>query len=80
VTLQPDATGATLMSGGKAAGHLAVGVAGYLGPSAFGLGAAKLIEIGHSAAVLWLTLLLLVLLLAVLRSAFSFVPVLVSVL
>ncbi len=77
VTLRPNATGATVTSGGRAAGSVAVGVVGYLGPSVFGLGAAKLIQVGHSAAVLWLTLLLLVLLLAVLRQAFSFVPVLV---
>jgi hypothetical protein len=78
VTLQPDATGATVMLGGKGGGNLAVGVAGYLGPTAFGLGLAKLIEIGHSSAALWLSLLLLVLLLAVLRSVFSFVPVLAT--
>jgi hypothetical protein len=78
VKLQPNATGATVMSGGAAAGRVTVGFVGYLGPSAFGLGAAKLIELGHSAAVLWLTLLLLVLLLVVLRGVFSFVPVLVA--
>jgi hypothetical protein len=78
ITLQRNANGSTLMRGGKAAGNVAVGLAGYLGPSAIGLGAAKLIEIGHSAAVLWLSLLLLVLLLVVLRSAFSFVPVLIT--
>ena len=77
VILQPNATGATVMNGGTAAGNVTVGFVGYLGPSAFGLGAAKLIEIGHSAAVLWLTLLLLIFLLVVLRSVFSFVPVLV---
>ena len=38
--------------------HIATG-----GPSAFGLGAAKLISIGHIVAVLWLALLLLALLL-----------------
>jgi hypothetical protein len=77
VKLQPNATGATAMSGGKAAGNVTVGFVGYLGPSAFGLGAAKLIELGHSAAVLWLSLLLLILLLVVLRGVFSFVSVLV---
>jgi Peptidase M50B-like len=33
-----------------------VAVAGYLGPSAFGLGAARLIETGHVIAVLWLAM------------------------
>jgi hypothetical protein len=37
------------------------------GPPSVG-GSAELIELGHSAAVLWLTLLLLILLLVVLRS------------
>jgi Peptidase M50B-like len=78
VTLRPNANGATAVSGGKAAGNVTVGAVGYLGPSAFGLGAAKLIEVGHSVAVLWLTLILLIVLLAVLRRAFSFVPVLVT--
>jgi len=36
---------------------------GYLGPSGFGLCAAKLIETGHVVTVLWLAILLLVLLL-----------------
>ena len=72
VKLQPNATGATATSGGKAAGNATVG---FVGPSAFGLGAAKLIELGHSAVVLGLTLLLLILLLVVLRSVFSFVSV-----
>jgi hypothetical protein len=77
VKLQPNANGATAMSGGNAASSVTTGFVGYLGPSAFGLGAAKLIELGHSAAVLWLTILLLILLLVVLRSVFSFVPVLI---
>lgn len=41
---------------------------GYLGPSAFGLAAAKLISVGHSDAVLWLSLGLLLLLLAQVRN------------
>jgi hypothetical protein len=77
VKLQPNAAGATAMSGGPAAENFTIGLVGYLGPSAFGLGAAKLIELGHSVAVLWLTLLLLILLLVVLRGVFSFVPVLI---
>src|SRR5215469_5363750 len=36
---------------------------GYLGPSAFGLAAAKLITLGHIIAVLWLAVIFLVLLL-----------------
>ncbi len=78
VTLKPNADGVTALSGGKVAGNVTAGAVGYLGPSAFGLGAAKMIQIGHSVAVLWLTLALLVLMLAVLRQAFSFVPVLAT--
>jgi hypothetical protein len=78
VQLNSDATGATRAIGGKLAGNVAATFAGYLGPSAFGLGAAKLIEVGHSVAVLWLTMLLLILLLFVLRKLFSYVPVLVT--
>ena len=77
VELRGNGDGLTDVSPGGTAGSILIGFAGYLGPSAFGLGAAKLIEVGHSVAVLWLTLLLLVLLLFVLRNAFSYVPVLI---
>ena len=40
---------------------------GYLGPSAFGLGAARFIQFGHIVAVLWVTMLLLGLLLIKLK-------------
>jgi hypothetical protein len=42
---------------------------GYLGPSGFGLCAAKLIETGHVIAVLWIAIMLLVLLAFVTRHA-----------
>lgn len=48
---------------------------GYLGPSAFGLCAAKLIETGHVIAVLWIATLLLVLLLFLIRKSFAIVSV-----
>jgi hypothetical protein len=44
---------------------------GYAGPSAFGLAAAKLIQIGHSVAALWLAMLLLVSMLFVIRGGFG---------
>jgi cytochrome b subunit of formate dehydrogenase len=59
-------------------GNVTASFAGYLGPSAFGLGAAKLIEVGHIVAMLWLTLILLAVLLVVLRKVFSYVPVLAT--
>jgi hypothetical protein len=65
-----DADGLTFGWGGAGRGVLSVFI-GYLGPSLFGLAAAKLISIGHSIAVLWLALALLVLLLAVVRNMFG---------
>jgi Peptidase M50B-like len=48
---------------------------GYLGPSAFGLGAARLIQFGHIVVVLWLVLGLLALLLIRLKWSFGYVTV-----
>lgn len=48
---------------------------GYLGPSGFGLCAAKLIETGHVVTVLWLAITLLVLLLFLIRKSFAIVSV-----
>jgi Peptidase M50B-like len=48
---------------------------GYLGPSAFGLCAAKLIETGHVISVLWAATILLVLLLFLVRKSFAIVSV-----
>jgi len=56
---------------------------GYLGPSLFGLGAAKLITRGHIIAVLWVTVIFLVLLLSKLSPAsfgFFSVPVAIALL
>lgn len=78
VRLRPNAEGDTRTAGGKAPGSVTIGVAGYLGPSAFGLIAAKMIGLGHSDAVLWLTLILLAVLLLTVRNAFGFVPVLAT--
>ncbi len=51
VTLSSNGEGATF-STGSGRGILG-GVAGYLGPSAFGLAAAELIRVGHAVALLW---------------------------
>lgn len=48
---------------------------GYIGPSLFGLGAAKLIQLGYIVAVLWVTLSLLVLLLLLLHWSFGLITV-----
>ena len=70
-----DGTGATGLSPGSGPGFVIAGTVGYLGPSAFGLGAAKLISVGHSVAVLWLTLVALALVLVVLRTPFGWAAV-----
>lgn len=67
VTIEPNGNGLTLSTKG---GFLYL-FAGYLGPSAFGLGAAKLISIGHIVVVLWLALLLLAILLITVRNVFG---------
>jgi Peptidase M50B-like len=78
VQLNGNATGETGVSRGGTAGSAVFFFVGYVGPSAFGLGAAKLIEVGHIVAVLWLSLILLAALLFVLRKVFSYVPVLAA--
>ena len=57
-----------------------VGFVGYLGPSLFGLGAAKLIETGRVVTVLWLLILLLVLLFFFLGRSLGMISVPVAVL
>jgi hypothetical protein len=55
---------------------------GYLGPSLFGLGAARLISLGDAVTVLWLLVLLLVLLLFLLGRSFGMfsVPIAIALL
>ena len=52
-----------------------IALAGYLGPNAFGLWAAKLIETGHVIAVLWIAAIFLVLLLFLIRKSFGVISV-----
>ena len=54
---------------------LLVSIMGYLGPSLFGLAAAKLIATGHVIAVLWLAIGALVLLLATISASFGLLSV-----
>jgi Peptidase M50B-like len=56
-------------------GGVAAGFAGYLGPSAFGLAAAGLISLGFIVAVLWVTMIFLVVLLLKLLRSFGYVSV-----
>src|ERR1022692_5059598 len=78
VRLKPNKDGETLVSSTGSAGDVITGAAGYLGSSAFGLGAAKLISVGHAVAVLWLALLLLAVLLTTVRNLFGACAVVVT--
>lgn len=53
-------------------------VAGYLGPTAFGIGAAALINTGYIVAVLWIGMAALVGILSVLRRGFGILTVVVA--
>lgn len=75
ITLNRDATGATAIGLAGGPGDVVISFSGYIGPSLAGLGAAKLIELGHIVAVLWVTLFLLAVLLLVLRRSFGRVTV-----
>jgi len=75
VRLMRNADGVTSLGDGGAAGSVLIGIVGYLGPSAFGVGAAGLIHAGHIIAVLWAGLAALALLMIPLRASFGVVTV-----
>ena len=71
-----DAEGGTYpKKDGGCLGSIILFFIGYVGPSLFGLGAARLIQTGHIVAVLWVALLLLVLLAFGLRWSFGVITV-----
>jgi Peptidase M50B-like len=72
ITVDANSKGETKFKGGSS---LISGVAGYLGPSAFGLGAAKLIAGGHILSVLYVTLVFLGLILLTLNPSFAVITV-----
>ncbi len=59
-------------------GGVFIHLAGYVGPSLFGLGAAKLIVLRHSATVLWIVFFLLAFLLVGLRWSFGLITVILT--
>ena len=71
IELDDKAGGGTGLVPDSGPGFLLAGFAGYLGPSAFGLFAARMIEFGHIIAVLWVTVLFLALLLIRLKPSFG---------
>jgi hypothetical protein len=75
IDLKPTAEGATLVLPNSGTGFIVAAFAGYLGPSAVGLGAARFIQFGHIVAVLWVLMLLLGLLLIKLKPSFGYLTV-----
>jgi len=75
VILNIDSTGGTGMFVTPGLRNILTGFVGYLGPSAFGLWAAKLIETGHVVTVLWIAVIFLVLLLFLIRKSFGIISV-----
>jgi hypothetical protein len=76
IRFKADATGGTRPAASMGPlSNLFVGVLGYLGPSLFGLAAAKMIETGHIVQVLWIALFLLALLLLAVTTRFSVLAV-----
>jgi hypothetical protein len=75
VELKQNAEGETLVAMPVGRSTFAYTFVGYLGPSAFGLGAARLIQFGHIIAVLWVSMLLLGLLLIRLKPSFGYLTV-----
>jgi hypothetical protein len=79
VTIDSDGSGVTSYLGRNGLRRLLTSFAGYLGPSAFGLCAAKLVESGRVVTVLWVATILLVLLLFLVRKSFGIVSVPLSI-
>ena len=77
VTMTKAGGGATKLTPDRGAGFGVAVVVGYIGPSAAGLIAAKLISIGHIVAALWLGLLLLAVMLLLVRKLFGGIVILV---
>jgi hypothetical protein len=80
IILDKHSHGKTSVLAGEGLRLVLVGVAGYLGPSLFGLGAARIISLGYPVTVLWLMVVLLVLLLFLIARSFGFVSVPLAIL
>jgi hypothetical protein len=78
IRLERNGNGETTRSSADSFGDVMTSAAGYVGPSAFGFGAAKLISVGHIIAVLWLALLLLAIMLVMIRNPFGFCSVVIT--
>ena len=79
VRLHSDTSGVTVTRGKpRGPGMVAMLLAGYLAPGLLGLGAALLLAAGHSVALLWGLVALLVLLLLWVRNVYGVLAVLVT--
>jgi hypothetical protein len=79
IVLDRHARGKTSIIVGEGLKAVLVALIGYLGPSLFGLGAAKIISLGDPVTVLWLVVLLLVLLLFLLGRSFGMFSVPIAI-
>jgi hypothetical protein len=61
--------------GGRPRASILAGIVGYLGPGGFGLIAAKLIQLGHIVAVLWLAIIAVAAMLLLMRWSFGLISV-----
>ncbi|MGH3171776.1 MAG: M50 family metallopeptidase [Trebonia sp.] len=82
IVLDRHSNGVTRVIAGEGLRLVLVGIAGYLGPSVFGLAAARLISLGYPVTVIWLTVVLLVLLMFLISRSFGLlsVPIAIAVL
>lgn len=79
VRLHSDTSGVTLSRGKPTGpGMVATALAGYIAPSLLGLGCAALLGSGHITAMLWLSVLFLVAMLALVRNAYGVVSILAT--
>ena len=78
ITFQANGNGATNVPGTGFLGTLSTGIIGYLGPSAFGIGAAELIKAGYIVAVLWIGVAGLLVIMTLLRRSFGIVSVAIA--
>ncbi|HEX5117245.1 MAG TPA: M50 family metallopeptidase [Pseudonocardiaceae bacterium] len=79
VRLHSDTSGVTLSRGRpRGPGMVATAMAGYLAPPLLGLGCAALLASGHITALLWLTVLVLVAMLIVVRNAYGVASIVVT--
>jgi hypothetical protein len=76
VTMTPDGGGGTNLAPASGLGFVVAVIVGYVGPSAVGLIAAKLISVGLIVAVLWLGLLLVAVMLLLVRKLFGGIVIL----